>query len=143
MTERIIYEKDDGTLAVVIPAPDCGLTIEQIAAKDVPAGKSYEIVDVSAIPTDRTFRNAWRKVGATVEVSMPPAREIHRDHIREARDPLLAELDVKYMKALEQGQDTTAIVAQKQALRDAPQDPRIDAAQTPQELKAVWPIPSS
>ena len=35
------------------------LTIEEIAAKDVPAGKPYQIVDVADIPSDRTFRNAW------------------------------------------------------------------------------------
>ena len=46
-------------MAVIIPAPECGLTIEEIAAKDVPAGKQFKIVDVSDIPEDRTFRNAW------------------------------------------------------------------------------------
>jgi hypothetical protein len=58
MNQRIIYPTDDGGVAVIIPA-DCGLTIEQIAAKDVPAGKPFEIVDVADIPSDRTFRNAW------------------------------------------------------------------------------------
>ena len=56
---RVIYPTYDGGVAVIIPAPDCGLTIEEIAAKDVPAGKPYEIVDVADIPSDRTFRNAW------------------------------------------------------------------------------------
>jgi hypothetical protein len=60
MNQRIIYPTDDG-VAVIIPA-DCGLTIEEIAAKDVPAGKPFEIVDVSEIPEDRTFRNAWEYV---------------------------------------------------------------------------------
>ena len=58
MNQRIIYQTDDGGVAVIVPA-DCGLTIEQIAAKDVPAGKPFEIVDVADIPSDRTFRNAW------------------------------------------------------------------------------------
>jgi len=59
MNQRIIYPTDDGGVVVVIPAAECGLTIEEIAAKDVPAGKPFKIVDVSDIPTDRTFRNAW------------------------------------------------------------------------------------
>ena len=59
MNQRIIYPTDDGGVAIIIPAPDCGLTIEEIAAKDVPEGKPYQIVDVSEIPSDRTFRNAW------------------------------------------------------------------------------------
>jgi len=58
MTQRIIYPTDDGGVAIIIPS-DCGLSIEQIAAKDVPTGKPYKIIDVSDIPTDRTFRNAW------------------------------------------------------------------------------------
>jgi hypothetical protein len=87
MTKRIIYPTDDGGVAVIIPAPECGLTIEEIAAKDVPPVVRYEgtgvfekdedtgemhetqqeiqelrpykIVDVADIPSDRTFRNAW------------------------------------------------------------------------------------
>lgn len=59
MNQRIIYPTDDGGVAIIIPAPDCGLTIEEIAAKDVPEGKPFKIVDVADIPTDRTFRNAW------------------------------------------------------------------------------------
>lgn len=59
MNQRIIYPTDDGGVAVIIPAPDCGLTVEEIAAKDVPAGKPFKIVDVADIPTDRTFRAAW------------------------------------------------------------------------------------
>jgi hypothetical protein len=56
--KRIIYPIDDG-VAIIVPAPECGLTIEEIAAKDVPAGKPFKIVDVEDIPSDRTFRNAW------------------------------------------------------------------------------------
>ena len=56
--KRIIYQNDDGGVAVLTPA-DCGLTIEQIAAKDVPTGKAYKIVDVSEIPTDRQWRDEW------------------------------------------------------------------------------------
>lgn len=58
MNSRIIYQTDDGGVAVIIPA-ECGLTIEEIAAKDVPTGKTFKIVDVADIPEDRTFRNAW------------------------------------------------------------------------------------
>ena len=57
MNQRIIYPTDDG-VAIIIPA-DCGLTIEQIAAKDVPEGKPYKIINAEDQPTDRTFRDAW------------------------------------------------------------------------------------
>jgi hypothetical protein len=59
MNQRIIYPTDEGGVAVIVPAPECGLTIEEIAAKDVPAGKPFKIVDVTDIPSDRTFRDAW------------------------------------------------------------------------------------
>ena len=58
MDKRIVYTNDDGTISIIVPA-DCGLTIEEIAAKDVPASKEYHIVNASDIPSDRTFRNAW------------------------------------------------------------------------------------
>lgn len=57
--KRIIFPNDEGGVSVIVPSPNCGLTIEQIAAKDVPAGKPFQIVDVSEVPSDRTFRNAW------------------------------------------------------------------------------------
>ena len=60
MKSKIIYPTDDG-VAVIIPTPEYLLThtIEECAAKDVPEGKPFQIVDESEIPSDRTFRNAW------------------------------------------------------------------------------------
>ncbi len=57
--KRIIYTTDDGGVAIVIPADNCPLTVEQIRDKDVPSGKTSYIVDKSVIPTDRSFRDAW------------------------------------------------------------------------------------
>lgn len=62
MDQRIIYPTDNGGVVVIIPAPECGLTIEEIAAKDVPAGKPYRIINASDLPQDRTFRDAWEYV---------------------------------------------------------------------------------
>jgi hypothetical protein len=61
MNQRIIYPNDDGGVSILIPSPEylAEHTIEELAAKDVPAGKPYKIVDVEDIPSDRTFRNAW------------------------------------------------------------------------------------
>jgi hypothetical protein len=76
-----------------------------------------------------------------VTVDMSKARKIQRNRIRVARAPALAELDIAYQRADEQGdaEAKAAVVAQKQALRDAPEDPAIDAAKTPEELAAVMP----
>lgn len=46
-------------VAVMSPSTKCGLTLEQIALKDVDAGVPYKIVEDSEVPTDRTFRDAW------------------------------------------------------------------------------------
>jgi len=59
MNQRIIYQTDEGGVAVIVPAPECPLSLEEIAKKDVPTGRPYKIVDVSEIPNDRTFREAW------------------------------------------------------------------------------------
>ena len=59
MNHRILYPTADGGVAVIVPTEECGLTIEAIAAKDVPQGVPFQIVDAADIPSDRTFRNAW------------------------------------------------------------------------------------
>lgn len=69
---------------------------------------------------------------------MTKAKEIHKANIREARTPKLAELDVEFQKAQETSADTSAIVAKKNALRDAPADSAINAATDEAGLKAQW-----
>ena len=61
MNQRIIYPNDDGGVSILIPTEEylAKHTIEELATKDVPAGKEYKIVNTTDIPSDRTFRNAW------------------------------------------------------------------------------------
>ena len=68
---------------------------------------------------------------------MDKAKEIFADKIREVRKPLLEALDVDFIKAQETGADTTQIVADKQALRDATMAG--DSATDIASLKASWP----
>lgn len=89
------------------------------------------------VPSDRTFRDAWQFNGNAVDVDMVAAKDIHKDNLRRERAPRLADLDVAYMKALESGSGAADIAAQKQILRDITDDARIDAATTPDELKAL------
>ena len=56
---RLIYENDDGGISIVSPADNCGLTLEQIKAKDCPSDRTVYTVNKSAVPTDRSFRAAW------------------------------------------------------------------------------------
>jgi len=76
-----------------------------------------------------------------ITVDMTKARDIKRDMIRAERKPLLEQLDVEFMRAQEAGdiQKQALIADKKQSLRDVTADPAIDAATTPDELKAVRP----
>lgn len=130
---KIIYTNSDGTVAIIHPIGDMNDAI-----KAVPSGLSYEIVEDSAIPSDRSFRNAWKQNSKTIETDMTKAKEIHKNNIRNARTPKLAELDVEFQKALETSSSTTEIVAKKQALRDAPADSGITSATSESELKSQW-----
>jgi hypothetical protein len=74
-----------------------------------------------------------------ITIDMEKARDIHREKMRLVRAPLLTSLDISFQRALEQNGNTVVIVAKKQALRDVTSDPAITAAETIDELKAVWP----
>jgi hypothetical protein len=68
MNQRIIYQTDDGGVAIIVPSPEAlaQYSIDAIAKKDVPAGKPYKIVSINDVPSDRTFRSAWEVDPATL-----------------------------------------------------------------------------
>jgi hypothetical protein len=102
----------------------------------------YDAADYS-FPAERTFRDAWsvndRPQDGVITVDMDKARNVWRDKIRAARLEEFAVLDAEFLRALESNGDTKAIAARKKELRDAPADSAIDAANTPEALKAVQP----
>lgn len=145
--KKIAYTKPDGGLSVMIPVFNTfgeaeGFTeadAEQRAWDTLPKDAiEPRFVTDADIPTDRTFRNAWKN---DLTVDMVKAREIHKDHLRRLRKPKMEALDVEFMRAVERGDAVAqaAIAAKKQALRDVTIDPRIMSAATPEELKAVMP----
>ena len=64
---RIVYSKNSGTnISVLFPVlteinskTGKPFTVDEIAKKDVPTGLKYKIIEESALPTDRSFRDAW------------------------------------------------------------------------------------
>ena len=125
------------------PATDKPFTVQEIADKDVPDGVPYSIVEDSTIPTDQSFRDAWKGVGigttgTIITEDITKAKEIHKSNIRNTRKPLLSALDVDFQRALETSADTSVIVAKKQALRDAPAASGITTAANVTDLKAQW-----
>jgi hypothetical protein len=120
--QRIVYTNDDGVCCIIIPADECGLSIIDIAMKDVPEGKSYRIIDVSQLPSDRIFRNAWTDEydTDTVDIHLDKAKNIKLDMLRSIRKPILDQLDISFMKSIELNNDSMKqdIINKKQALRD-------------------------
>ena len=94
----------------------------------------------ATVPANRNFRGAWSLSGSVISEDLDKAKELFKAKIREARQPLLDAEDVVYMKALEadDADAKAASVTKKQALRDAPANPAIDAATDIAGLKAAW-----
>lgn len=108
--------------------------------------KTWRIVDPSEIPTDRTYRNAWRDGGKGKGIThhMPTVRQLHLDRIRRQRAPLLVQLDAEWMRATGQGNTAEAarIEAKRAALRALPETiaPELKAATTPAAVMAIQPL---
>tara|TARA_R100000234_G_scaffold20409_1_gene11465 strand:- start:233 stop:598 length:366 start_codon:yes stop_codon:yes gene_type:complete len=102
--------------------------------------KDAKTIDAASatVPSDRHFRGAWSLSGTVISEDLSAAKALFKEKIRTARKPLLEALDIDYMKALETSADTTAIVADKQKLRDAPSAAAITNADTIAKLKAAW-----
>ena len=81
--KRIIFQNESGGVSVIIPSGE--LSIEQVAKKDVPAGVPYEIVDVSEVPSDRTFRDAWVMGDCCIDHDLDKCKAIGHDRRRAAR----------------------------------------------------------
>ena len=95
MAKRIIYTNEDGGVSIVVPATNSGLTIEEIAAKDVPNGVPFDIVEDTEIMSDCMFRNAWRKQGRVISEDLASARLIAHEKRRLARDAGMRPLDIQ------------------------------------------------
>jgi hypothetical protein len=121
----IIYDNGNG-VSVVYPTGE--LSIENVQIKDCPQGT---IIDDSTLPS-RDFRNAWELVDEAVSVNFAKAKDITKDRLRAERTPLLEAQDVAFQRALENSSDTSAIVAEKQRLRDITK--QVDTATTLDEL---------
>jgi hypothetical protein len=147
--KRIIYTRpagmidanDEGGVSVVIPNINTNeiLTEEeavQRAFDKLPAGAiNPQIVEPEAISSDRTFRGAWEKNEKVITTNITKAKAITKDRLRGDRKPLLEAQDILFMKAQEAGASTTAIVTEKNRLRDITN--QVDGMDTVAKLKAA------
>lgn len=132
MAQVIIFTNSNGGVSVCIPTGE--LDIHAVKAKDTPSHSI--IVQDSELPqADNDFFNAWELSNGVVTVNLAKAKEITKARLRAEREPLLAAQDVLFQRALESGADTTAIVAEKQRLRDV--TALVDGCTTTAELRAL------
>ena len=132
MAQVIIFENSNGGVSVCIPTGE--LDIQAVKAKDTPS--TSIIVQDSELPqADNDFFNAWELANGVVTVNLDKAKEITKARLRTQREPLLAAQDVLFQRAQESGGDTTAIVAEKNRLRDITGS--VDSCTTTAQLRAL------
>ena len=133
---KIIFANADSGVSVVHPTGE--VPINELVNRVVPAGASYEIVDDSVIPTDRTFRNAWVKSGATIAEDLPKCKEIAHERRRLKRSEEFAPHDEVISKQIP-GVDAAAAETARAAIRTkyATMQDNIEAATSSAEIKTA------
>lgn len=115
----------------------------RMKVSDLDAKPKWRITDAKNIPTDRTFRDAWTDdhPTQTVDVRMDRARDIHMNRIREKRQERFVALGFPHR--LDPDLEKNLIPEEKSAelkrLRDLPQTVDLSKAETPDDLKYIWP----
>jgi hypothetical protein len=133
MAQVIIFSNEQGGVSTCIPTGE--ISIEAVLEKDCPKGAI--IVDTNSLPQGvaAQFYDAWELANGEVTVNLAKAKEITKNRLRAERKPLLEAQDVLFQRALESGADTSAIVAEKNRLRDITK--LADSATTLDELRAI------
>ena len=132
MAEVIISQNDQGGVSITSPSGE--FTAQQILDRGG-LGRFARITSTTLLPEHSEFSDAWEMDDKTITVNINKAREITKARLRNERAPLLAAQDVLFMKAQETDADTSAIVAEKNRLRDITM--LVDSANTPEELLAI------
>lgn len=130
-----MYDNGDG-VSVVSPAP--GVSVDNAIEYAVPKGADYKVIEDTELPADRTFRDAWTMKG----IDTSKAKQVWLDtKVRPARDKKLAELDVAWMVAMENGETKLAssIAAKKQQLRDVTERKDFTKIKKVEDIQKFWP----
>jgi hypothetical protein len=132
MAQVIIFTNENGGVSVCVPTGE--LDIQAVKAKDTPSHSI--IVQDSELPSaDNDFFDAWELSNGTVSVNLTKAKAMTKTRLRREREPLLAAQDVLFQRAQESNSDTTAIVAEKNRLRNITNG--VDTCTTTAELRAL------
>ena len=132
MAQVIIFTNENGGVSVCVPTGE--LDIQAVKSKDTPS-HSIIVQDYELPQADNDFFDAWELADGEVTVNLTKAKSITKNRLRAERAPLLAAQDVLFQRAQESGGDTTAIVAEKNRLRDITD--LADTCTTTAELRAL------
>lgn len=140
--KKIIYTDLNNNFCLVTPSNKYINDLEFVASKSVPKGCEYFIISNDSIPKEQEFFEAFciekKEQKVSVIVNIDKAKEIWLDHYRRARTPLLASLDVDFMRAVESNNTALQkeIATKKQALRDVTKTELPDSLEG---IKNTWP----
>lgn len=137
MKTCIIYSTNNKDINLITPV--LGIELDLVIEKCVPKGANYKIVNENIFDVDSTFFAAYEfdeELGAKINIEK--AKEIQKNKFRQARKPILENLDIEYIKVLETGdiQKQQEIITKKQALRDVT---NISLPNDLQGIKNTWP----
>ena len=128
----IIFSNTNGGVSVCIPTGELGIQ----ATKDKDTPSHSIIVDDTTLPNDdNDFFDAWELANGSVSVNLDKAKAMTKTRLRAEREPLFQAQDVLFQRAQESSADTTAIVAEKQRLRDVTK--LVDPVTTLDGLRAI------
>ncbi len=134
MNQVIVWTQPNGIIAICTPTGE--VPIDVVLQKDVPSDVVPFVIDRSTLPNEaRDFYNAWEQTNGVITINFEKAKNVTKQRLRYEREPLLQAQDIAFQRALETGADTTAIIAEKQRLRNITN--LADSCTTLDELRAI------
>ena len=114
MTKILIWNDKSGNMIYTVPGT--GKTPEEAAAKCLPSGTDYSIVEHTALPTEKGYRTAWEKNGDTVVINVTKAKAIAHETRRYNRWKEFEPYD-EIISLNIPGQDATAAETERAKIR--------------------------
>jgi len=141
--KKIIYQQENGTVALVVPTNQ--FTLEQVIESAVPVGAPYLVIDDEHIPDGfmdfhgAVTANFDDPINISVKVDIERAKEIAKQNIRAQRKPLFEENDIALRDAMISGNKVAlkAAIDKRDRLRDATK--KVNSVSTLEELRRVKP----
>ena len=138
-----LIKNKDGSVSIMVTTSDNvdpAAEVEKWEAEMKDQYEGHRPLHDDEIPDDY-FRDAFCHKDDALLIDMPKAREVHKNKLRQLREPKMRELDFVYNEALSKRDEKAQLAAieKKDALRNVTAAPEIENAQTPEELKSFLP----